>query len=59
MNTLLKSLCVKTMFTQTVFEILLLEDRSVLTPAQRIAGSETITFSVKNQKYVQPLFLIA
>ena len=47
------------MFTLTVFEILLLEGRSVLTPAQHVAGSETITFSVKNQKYVQPLFLIA
>ena len=32
------------MFTLTVFEILLFEGRSVLSPAQRGAGSETVNF---------------
>ena len=38
------------MFTLTVMEILLFEDRLVLLPAQRGERSEKVTFSVKNQK---------
>ena len=35
---------VKTMFTLTVFEILLFEGRSVLGPAQQGRGSERVNF---------------
>ena len=43
------------MFTLTVFEILLFEDKSVLGPAQRFPGSEMAKCSIKNQKNVQLL----
>ena len=38
----LKIVAAKAMFTLTVFEILLSEGRSVLSPAQRGAGSEKV-----------------
>ena len=41
---------VKTMFTLTVFEILLFKSRLVFSPAQQGTGSERVKVSVKNQK---------
>ena len=38
----LKNVAAKAMFTLSVFEILLSEGRSVLSPAQRSTGSETV-----------------
>ena len=38
----LKNVSVKAMFTLTIFEILLSEGRSVLSPAQRGTGSERV-----------------
>ena len=46
----LKNICVKVMFTLTVFEILLFEGRSLLTPAQRGTRSERVQISVKIKK---------
>ena len=46
----LKNLFVNPKFSITVFEILLLEGRSVLSPNQRGAGSERVKFSVKAKK---------
>ena len=43
---------VKAIFTLTVFEILLSEGRSVLSPAERGTGSERVKVSVKNQKNI-------
>ena len=43
------------MFTLTVFEMLLFETRSLLSPAQRDTGSKMVKFSVKNQKNVRLL----
>ena len=43
------------MFSLTVFEILLFEGRSELLPAQQVARSERVKFSVKNQKNVRHL----
>ena len=44
------------MFTLTVFEILLSEGRSVLSPAQRVTGSErvkkTLPFVVINENQI-------
>ena len=40
------------MFALTVFEILLFEGQSVLSPAQREAGSEGVKVSVKNPKNI-------
>ena len=40
------------MFALTVFEILLFEGKSVLSPAQRETGSEGVKVSVKNQKNI-------
>ena len=51
----LKDVCDKTMFTITVLDILLLQGRSVLGPAQCIAESERVIFLVKNQKDVRLL----
>ena len=48
----LKFFSVKAVFTVTVFEILLFEGRSVLSPAQRGTGSEKVKVSVKNQKNI-------
>ena len=39
----------KVLFTLDVFEILLFECRSVLSPSQRDTGSERVKFSVKNK----------
>ena len=47
-----KRLLVKAMFTLTVFELLLSENRSVLSPAQRGTGSERVKVSVKNKTNV-------
>ena len=47
----LKKVLKKTMFTLTVFEILLFEGRSVLEPAQRIPGNKRVKYLVKNQSY--------
>ena len=46
----IKSKTFKKMFTLTVFEILLFEGRSVMSPAQRGTGNEK--FLVKNQKNI-------
>ena len=43
---------VKTVFTATVFEILLFEGRSVLGPAQRVPASERVRFPMKSQKMI-------
>ena len=44
------------MFTfTTVFEILLSEGRSVLSPTQRGKGSNRVKVSVKNQKNIEDL----
>ena len=51
----LKSVSVNSMFTPTVFEILLSEGRSVISPAQRGTGSESVKVSVKKQKNIQNL----
>ena len=40
------------MFALTVFEILLFESKSVLSPAQRETGSEGVKASVKNEKNI-------
>ena len=40
------------MFALTVFEILLFEGKSVLSPAQRETGSEGVKASVKNEKNI-------
>ena len=53
-NTLEKT-PVTIMFTLTVFDILLLERRSVLSPSQRVTERERIKISVKDQKNVQRL----
>ena len=39
------------MFTLLIFEILLLQGRSVFSHAQRRTGSENVKFPVKNLKY--------
>ena len=49
----LKFVHTKTMFT--VFEILLFEGRSALSPAQSSTGSEKVKVSVKNQKNIRIL----
>ena len=46
----------KTTFALTVFEILLLEARLVLEPAQRVTGTERVNISVKTKINV-PLLL--
>ena len=46
----------KTTFALTVFEILLLEARLVLEPAQRVTGTERVNVSVKTKINV-PLLL--
>ena len=46
------------MFTVTVLDILLLQGRSVLGPAQCIAESERVIFLVKNQKDVRLLLKV-
>ena len=46
----LKNRFVNPKFSITVFEILLLEGRSVLSPNQRGAGSERVKFSVEAKK---------
>ena len=51
----LNNLLVKAIFTLTVFEILLSEGRSVLSPAERGTGSERVKVSVKNQKNIEIL----
>ena len=38
------------MCTLNAFEILLFENRSVLGAAERVPGSESVNFSVENQK---------
>ena len=38
----LKNVLVKTMFTLTIYKILLFEGRSVLGPARRVPGSERV-----------------
>ena len=43
------------MFALTVFEILMFEGKSVLSPAQREAGSEGVKVSVKNPKNIRNL----
>ena len=48
----LNNLLVKAIFTLTVFEILLSEGRSVLSPAERGTGSKRVKVSVKNQKNI-------
>ena len=52
----LKNICVKAMFTLTVFEILLFKGRSLLTPAQRGTRSKRVQILVKIKKNV--LFLL-
>ena len=51
----LKSVSVNSMFTPTVFEILLSEGRSVISPAQRGTGSKRVKVSVKKQTNIQNL----
>ena len=51
----LEIVLVKTMFTLTVFEILLSQGRSVLWPAQQVIGSKRVKVSVKNQKNIRNL----
>ena len=51
----LKSVLVNSMFTPTVFEILLSEGRSVISPAQRGTGSERVKVSVKKQTNIRNL----
>ena len=46
------------MFTLTVFEILLSEGRSVLSPAQRGTGNERAKVSLKNQKNIRTLLTV-
>ena len=46
----LKNVVEKAMFNLTIFDILLFESRSVLCPAQQVAGSERVNFSMKNPK---------
>ena len=46
------------MFTLTVFEILLSEGRSVLSPAQRGTGNERAKVSLKNQKNIRTLLTL-
>ena len=46
----LRKVLVKTVFSFIIFEILLLESRTVLSPTQRSTGSERVKVSVKNQK---------
>ena len=48
-NIIFKIVLVKVMFTLTVSENLLFEERSVLSPAERSTGSERVKVSVKNQ----------
>ena len=43
------------MFTLTVFEVLLLEGRLILSPCQRGTVSEKVKFSVKKQTNVRLL----
>ena len=45
-----KNVSIKAFFTLTVFDTLLFEGRSVLSPAQRGKGSEGVKVSVKNHK---------
>ena len=52
----LNQIRVKTTFALTVFEILLLEARLVLEPAQRVTGTERVNISVKTKINV-PLLL--
>ena len=40
----------KTVFTLTVFEMLLFESRSILWPAQQVTGKERVKFPVKKTK---------
>ena len=51
----LEIVLVKTMFTLTVFEILLSQGRSVLWPTQQVIGSKRVKVSVKNQKNIRNL----
>ena len=48
----LKNVAAKAMFTPTVFKILISEDKSVLSPAQRGTGSERVNV------YEQSLFIV-
>ena len=52
LENLLKSIFfAKTVFTLTVFEMLLFESRSILWPAQQVTGKERVKFPVtKNKK---------
>ena len=52
MSVFFKKLLVKAMFAFTVFELLLFENRSVLSPAQRGTGSERVKVPVKNKANV-------
>ena len=51
----LKNVPVKAMFTLTVFELLLSEGGSVLSPPLRGKGSERVKVSVKNQNLLKLL----
>ena len=42
----------KTMFTLTVYEILLSEARSVLRPAVQVTGTETVKFYIRFEIYL-------
>ena len=48
----LKNNCVKTMFSLTVFGILLFKGRSVLWSVQLVTGCKRVQFSLRNQKWL-------
>ena len=51
LENLLKSIFfAKTVFTLTVFEMLLFESRSILWPAQQVTGKERVKFPVKKKQ---------
>ena len=51
LESLLKSIFfAKTVFTLTVFEMLLFESRSILWPAQQVTGKKRVKFPVKKTK---------
>ena len=46
------------MFALAVFEILLFEGKSVLCPAQRVAGSERVKKKVYNNKEIMFIYIV-
>ena len=48
----LKKSSIKTMFTPTVFKILMSKSRPVLSPTQRDTGNKIVRVSMKNQKNI-------